>query len=114
MKYHRFTVRLEIPEGATIADVRNYIEDSVRVTKGCYAPDDPIRDLDADSVRVCKKARVTKRKDGKLLPMDEVRTRFLRHACELAKAGTIPELRTLNKWRGALGLAKLPDNFEYE
>lgn len=52
VKYAEFRVRLKVPEGATVDDVRDYIEDAVACWKGSRCPDDPIFDLDGDSVRV--------------------------------------------------------------
>lgn len=44
-----FIVTLEIPEGCTVEDVCEYIEESIRVHKGGK---DPIFDLDGKSVKV--------------------------------------------------------------
>lgn len=60
MKY-RFAVSLEIPKGATVHDVREYINDSVKTMRGCYSLEDPIFKLDADSVRVALAQREKKK-----------------------------------------------------
>jgi len=60
-KTKSFRVRLTIPDGATVADCRDYIKDAVRSWCGGYRPPgamgpdddgDPLFDLDKDSVRV--------------------------------------------------------------
>lgn len=61
-----FKVTLTVPEGATIADAKDYINEAVGTWYGClrpagayggHDPGDPMRYLDPNSVRVTK-ARV--------------------------------------------------------
>lgn len=47
-----FVVRLELPAGAIVTDVQNYIDDAVCGWKGQFHPDDPLFSLDRDDVRV--------------------------------------------------------------
>ena len=47
-----FMVQVEMPEGATVEDMRAYIWDAVATWKGQLHPDEPIFDLDSDKVRV--------------------------------------------------------------
>lgn len=46
-----FVVVLDVPEGAKISDLRAYVEDAVATWCGSLAPDDPIFELDGDTVR---------------------------------------------------------------
>lgn len=47
-----FKVTLQIPEYATLSDVKEYIIDAVRTWKGqCHPDEDPMFELDGDSVR---------------------------------------------------------------
>ena len=46
-----FIVRLVPPSGAEAADLRAYVEDAVATWKGSYNPENPIFDLDPDTVR---------------------------------------------------------------
>jgi hypothetical protein len=47
-----FLVTLEVPPGATISMLREYIETELRAGCGARHPDDPIHDLNRDSVTV--------------------------------------------------------------
>ena len=47
-----FVVSLDRPHGASISDLKDYIEEWVACGKGSRHPDDPIFDLDGDSVKV--------------------------------------------------------------
>ena len=49
---YRYTVSVEKPEGVTHAQMVGYIEDAVRTFKGGLFPDDPLFDLNKDSVKV--------------------------------------------------------------
>lgn len=51
-KTARFVVKLDMPDRATKTQVRDYIKDAVTSMKGCYPPEDPVRDLDNDMVEV--------------------------------------------------------------
>jgi len=46
-----FKVTLEMPEGVSILEMRKYIARSVRLLRGSYPIDDPMFELDSDSVR---------------------------------------------------------------
>lgn len=63
MSHHRYTnegrrrsflVSVEMPEGATDDEVREYILDNVQAGRGCLHPDDPMSQLDRDKVHVRK------------------------------------------------------------
>lgn len=63
MAYHKFSnegyrrsflISIEMPEGATDADVIEYIRDNVQAGRGCLHPDDPMSRLDRDKVFVRK------------------------------------------------------------
>ena len=45
-----FRVRLTPPPGADAARLRTYVEDAVATWRGSYDPNDPIFDLDPDTV----------------------------------------------------------------
>jgi hypothetical protein len=47
-----FIVSLDMPRGVTVPEMQQYIESAVRVWKGQLMPEQPIFDLDADSVQV--------------------------------------------------------------
>ena len=47
-----FRVSVELPTGVTAAQMRVYIYDAVASMKGSYHPEDPIFNLDSDSVKV--------------------------------------------------------------
>lgn len=47
-----FIVQVEMPEGCTVDDMRAYIWDAVATWRGQLHPDEPLFDLDGDSVRV--------------------------------------------------------------
>jgi hypothetical protein len=47
-----FIVSLEMPKSVTVPEMKEYVESAVRVWKGQLHPDQPIFDLDADSVQV--------------------------------------------------------------
>ncbi len=51
LQYH-YVVAVERPDGVTHAQMADYIEDAVRTFKGGLSPDDPLFDLDKDSVKV--------------------------------------------------------------
>lgn len=48
----QFQVSMEVPAGCTEADMQEYIEDSVKTCKGLFMPEDPIFNLNRDSIRV--------------------------------------------------------------
>jgi hypothetical protein len=61
MKKRQFIVEMEIPEGATVGDIKEYIEDAVGAwcgqfrPPGGYGPDDPGDPrfmIDRDSIKV--------------------------------------------------------------
>ena len=54
-KRQSFVVTCNIPEGCTVKDVREYIDDAVSVWKGSMDPESPIFDFDGNSVRVTVK-----------------------------------------------------------
>lgn len=47
VKYAEFRVRLKVPEGATVDNVRYYIKEAIACWKGSYDPADPMFDLEA-------------------------------------------------------------------
>lgn len=51
-----FKVYLTMPEGAAEDEVMDYIEDAVATWKGQLHPDNPIFDLDPDSVSVRRRS----------------------------------------------------------
>jgi hypothetical protein len=51
-KRSRYVVELFRPDGVTSAEMRAYIEDAVASMKGSYHPEDPIFELDGDTVKV--------------------------------------------------------------
>lgn len=51
-----FKVVLVPPPGAEAADLRAYVEDAVATWRGSYRPEDPIFDLDGDTVRATHQA----------------------------------------------------------
>ena len=55
-----FKVTLDVPEGVSIAEMRDYIETAVRTWCGGGCPDDPIFQLDGDSVKVTQLREVKK------------------------------------------------------
>ena len=65
-KTRTFKVTLDIPEGATISEVKDYIEDAVSSMKDCYSPEDDIFYLDGDSVKVKSTRKPKPIKVGKL------------------------------------------------
>lgn len=48
----RLQVSFDIPEGSDRESLVAYVIDAVACMKGAYHPEDPIFDLDGDSVRV--------------------------------------------------------------
>ncbi len=49
----KFVVSVEIPDGATVADMKSYINDAVRCWAGSLNPhNDPLFDLDRNKVMV--------------------------------------------------------------
>lgn len=57
MMLYCYVVAVERPDGVTHAQMVGYIEDAVRTHKGCFSPDDPLFDLDKDSVKVKVRGR---------------------------------------------------------
>jgi len=49
-----FKVSVDLPDGCKIAEMRDYIEESVATWKGCKHPEEPIFDLDWKSVKVTR------------------------------------------------------------
>ncbi len=59
----KFIVSVEIPLGATEADMKGYIEDAVSTWAGSLNPhDDPLFDLDRDKVKVTKFRKFNRQK----------------------------------------------------
>lgn len=52
MKRLHFKVSVDLPEGCTVTEVKDYIEESVATWRGCKDPDSAIFDLNSDTVRV--------------------------------------------------------------
>lgn len=53
----KFEVEFELPEGATSADCRAYIENALRAERGLRDHDgDPMAHLDRDSIAVTRRA----------------------------------------------------------
>lgn len=52
MKTMEFGVTVEMPDGVTSRMMVEYIEDAVATLRGSFSPDDPLFDLDPDSVKV--------------------------------------------------------------
>jgi hypothetical protein len=48
----RFMVSAELPDGVEPETMVEYIADAVATMKGSYPPDDPLFDLDEDSITV--------------------------------------------------------------
>lgn len=53
-------VTLKVPAGLTTREMVDYVRYAVSTLRGSYSPDDPIFDLDPDSVRVVPIARKRK------------------------------------------------------
>lgn len=47
----KFTVTLDMPEGMSKGDMKQYIEDAVKSWAGCYPPNEPVFDLNRNSVK---------------------------------------------------------------
>jgi hypothetical protein len=62
---HLFLVQVELPDGCTVEDMRRYIWDAVGTWKGQLHPDEPLFDLDDESVLVQSIPRPTPRKKRK-------------------------------------------------
>lgn len=60
MAKRKFTVEVEIPEGCTVTEMKEYIRLAVRCWAGGMDPEDPIYDLDKDSVKVSTQRQNTK------------------------------------------------------
>ncbi len=52
MKRQLFLVAFDVPRGATVAEVENYVENAVRAHCGGLDPAEPMFDLDRGSVAV--------------------------------------------------------------
>lgn len=52
MKYSSYVVTLMRPEDVSDAEMKEYIWNAVGTWKGSYNPDDPLFDLDGDTVSV--------------------------------------------------------------
>lgn len=63
MKKH-FLVTVEIPNGVSVRDMQNYIRDAIQMWKGQEHPDDPIFNLDWDTVKVRPIKGMRHRPDG--------------------------------------------------
>lgn len=50
----KFTVSFELPLGATKKAAQAYVKDAVASYKGCYDPEDPIFDIDNNTLRVAR------------------------------------------------------------
>lgn len=48
----KFTVKVDLPQGMTTADMRDYIQDAVKSHKGGFSLDFPVAYLDRDTVKV--------------------------------------------------------------
>jgi hypothetical protein len=48
----RFLVSLDLPSGVSLEQMRQYIEDEIKTNIGRLPPDEPLFDLDRDSVKV--------------------------------------------------------------
>ena len=46
-----FKVTLDMPEGVSIMEICGYIVGSIRLMRGSYSKDDPIFELDRDTVK---------------------------------------------------------------
>ena len=54
-----FQVTLEMPRGVKVGEMSDYILDAVQTWKGQLHPDDPLFDLDYETVRVVSLGKVT-------------------------------------------------------
>lgn len=59
-----FLVTLDVPLGCTIARMRDYIETEVKAGVGGVYPEDPITDLDRNSVVVIRHRQRKKATEG--------------------------------------------------
>lgn len=59
-----FVVTLDVPEGATVDDMQVFVRDEVMAGSGFRQPDDPIFNLDRDSVHVKRYAVSSKTGPG--------------------------------------------------
>ena len=50
----KFTVKVDLPRGMTIADMCDYIQDAVKSHKGGFSLDFPVAYLDRDTVKVSR------------------------------------------------------------
>ncbi len=50
----RFIVTLEVPDGVSLADMTSYIKDAVVAIPGYYQKEEPIFNLDRESVKVVR------------------------------------------------------------
>jgi hypothetical protein len=64
----QFQVSVQLPEGCTLQMMKNYIEDAVCCWKGCYEPEAPVFNLDANTVQVITKRQSKKNSTIKELP----------------------------------------------
>jgi hypothetical protein len=53
-RVEEFVVRLEMPEDVGIGEMQEYIDEAVGAWKGQLHPDNPLFDLDRDTVKVCR------------------------------------------------------------
>lgn len=47
-----FIISLDMPKGVTVPEMQQYIDSAVRVWKGQLPPEEPMFNLDRDSIRV--------------------------------------------------------------
>lgn len=52
LRHKAFLVRLNLPPGCSVGEMREMIEDAIKCWPGSLHPEDPRFDLDRDSVQV--------------------------------------------------------------
>lgn len=96
-----FLVKLDVPEGCTLPEMAGYIENAVATWKGQLHPDEPLFDLDGDSVKV-KSIPIPRQKKQK--PLEETKNRGDGHVVVVEVHGPDPDSYTdidvalINRW----------------
>lgn len=49
-----FKIKLDLPEGCSVSDLKRYIKESVQSMNGCYSFDNPLSQIDRKSVKVAR------------------------------------------------------------
>lgn len=64
MRLEKYVVTLERPSGVTKTEMKAYIEEAVSAWNGSFRPEDPLFDLDRDSVHVTSLRATDERKSA--------------------------------------------------